>query len=87
MNREPLAQPFWSPEEVGREIAGDLAAYAAGLDDARDDDVLFVELVGDGSAHYSRISSTKRFFIFMPAPRRMDRMARAVRPCLPGILR
>src|SRR5262249_44447363 len=69
--------------KVCRDLARHLPAYAAGFHNAGDDHVIVYQFVRARPCHYSRISSTKRFFNFIPAPRKIVRIARAVRPCLP----
>src|SRR5437588_12329686 len=69
--REPLG-------EIRQDFGGHLAAPAPRPQDTRER-----QQRRWFQAHYSRISSVRRFLSFIPAAPRMVRMDFAVRPCLP----
>src|SRR4029079_1574743 len=70
--------------EIGQNIACDLSLDSTRFHDAGYDHIFVcIRFVVVLARHYSRISSTNRFFNFMPAARSKVRIARAVLPCLP----
>src|SRR5262249_52857040 len=79
-------ESFKPAGEVRLHTAGRLAPDPTCLYDPGDNDVLGVDAIFAGTFHYSRISSTNRFFTFMPAALNMVLIALAVRPCLPMTL-
>src|ERR1044071_4014985 len=74
---------FKPVREVRFHITRDFTLYAARLYDARDHYVVIALSFVIFATHYSTISSTNRFFDFMPAARSNVRIALAVRPCFP----
>ena len=71
-----VGQPLWKiGDDIDQEIAVDAVRLAR---TAHDQPV--AAFIARGRGHYSRISSTKRFWTFMPAAASRVLMARAVRP-------
>src|SRR5262249_20489597 len=79
-------EEFKTAGEVGLYAANDLAFDPPGLHNPGDDNVVGTEPNFADTIHYSRISSTNRFFTFIPAALKIVLIALAVRPCLPMTL-